>query len=61
MILPPCPFCNTVQEIKLYKGYFASCSDGSLSVCCDKCGCTGPSAKDMQEAINMWGGKLKWQ
>lgn len=45
--LLPCPFCGNETE-------FFFLDDGELSVCCTKCGASGPSAVGKQTAVILW-------
>jgi hypothetical protein len=56
--LKPCPFCGAAIDDMGdadHDGYFAKCSDKTLSVSCSStCGVIGPKGSNRQSAIAIW-------
>lgn len=54
--LKPCPFCGNKQDdfAGMTEGAFSTCSDGSLSINCSGCSCTGARGYTMEEAVEAW-------
>ena len=54
--LRPCPFCGFDQSdfAGMSEESFGKCSDGTYSICCSECGCTGASGKTLDAAVKAW-------
>lgn len=54
--LEPCPFCGQEQDdfAGMVPEAFATCTDGTYSINCSECNCTGPAGKSMVDAVNAW-------
>jgi Lar family restriction alleviation protein len=56
MELKACPFCGYNQDdfAGMYEESFSKCSDGTFSICCSECDCTGARAWTLKDAVKAW-------